>query len=74
MKRKFLLLFLMCILMGGVNSLFAQEVTIGSKKSTSQYFPARLRQNTVGNSYNYSSISQQIYTAQEIQTGNNGNS
>ena len=74
MKRKFLLLFLMCILMGGVNSLFAQEttITIGTYKNTSQYFPARLRQNAVGNSYNYSSISQQIYTADEIKTANGG--
>ena len=73
MKRNFLLLVMMCLLGGFSSSLMAQDVTIGSKKSTSQYFPARLRQNTVGSSYNYSSISQQIYTAQEIQTGNNGN-
>ena len=39
MKRKFLLLFLMCILMGGVSSLFAQDVTIGSGTTESYEMP-----------------------------------
>ena len=58
--------------MGGVNSLFAQTIKIGTKSATSYYFPARLRQAAVGNSYNYSSICQQIYTADEIKTANGG--
>ena len=69
MKRKFLLLTLMCILMGGVNSLFAQEITIGTKKSTNTSIPCRLRQ---GGNYNYSSTTQQIYTAAEINEANGG--
>ena len=74
MKRKFLLLFLMCItLMGGVkfNTLEAQDVTIGSTGSTTsnQNLPFRLRANT--SAANYSSISQQIYTYDEIYEANN---
>ena len=75
MKRKFLLLVMMC-LFGGLSSLLAEETTIkiGNKSTTSQYFPARLRQSPVNANpnYNYSSICQQIYTADEIKNANNG--
>ena len=75
MKKNFLLLVMMCLLGGFSSSLMAQDVTIkiGNKSTTSNYFPARLRQAAVGNSYNYSSISQQIYTADEIKAANGGN-
>ena len=70
--RKFILLVIMCLFGGLSSSLMAQTITIGTKSGDSQYFPARLKQNAVGNSNNYSSISQQIYTANEIKTANGG--
>ena len=76
MKRKFLLLVMMCLFGGLSSSLMAQETTIkiGNKSTTSQYFPARLRQSPVNANpnYNYSSICQQIYTADEIKNANSG--
>ena len=69
MKKNFLLLFLMCILMGGVSSLFAQEVTIGEGTggtSNGQYVPIY-----IGNSNTYA-FSQQIYFANEINMPNGG--
>lgn len=70
--RKFILLVIMCLFGGLSSSLMAQTITIGTRNGDSQYFPARLKQNAVGNSNNYSSISQQIYTANEIKTANGG--
>ena len=73
--KKFLLLTMIMCLFGGLNSsLMAQEVTIkiGTKSATSNYFPARLKQDAVSGTNNYSSISQQIYTADEIKTANGG--
>ena len=67
--KKFLLLTLMCILMGGVSSLFAQEVTIGEGTggtSNGQYIPIY-----IGNSNAYA-FSQQIYFADEINMPNGG--
>lgn len=65
MKRKFLLLTLMCILMGGVNSLFAQEPvtidgTVGEYVSagSSNYVPFNTK-------YEYTT-SQQIYLKEEL--------
>ena len=65
MKRKFLLLFLMCILMGGVSSLFAQDpVTIDGTDSgyvsegSSNYVPFNTK-------YEYTT-SQQIYLKEEL--------
>ncbi len=59
---------MMCILMGGVSSLFAQEVTIGEGTGTTnaQYFPIY-----IGNSGKYA-ISQQIYFASEIKMQGGG--
>ena len=76
MKKRILLLVMMCLLGGLGSSLMAQETTIkiGNKSTTSQYFPARLRQSAVdaNPNYNYSSICQQIYTADEIKNANGG--
>ena len=74
MKKFLLLTMIMCLFGGLGSSLMAQEttITIGTKGNTNQYYPARLRQAAVGNSYNYSSISQQIYTADEIKAANGG--
>ena len=59
MKRKFLLLVMMCILGGFSSSLMAQDVTIGATGTTESAIYPYI------STYNYST-SQQIYKASEI--------
>ena len=64
MKRKFLLLFLMCILMGGVSSLFAQKtVTIDGTVGT---WDKNANANAPLNANYTYTTSQQIYLKEEL--------
>ena len=64
---------MMCLLGGLSSSLMAQDVTIGSigSNTSNQNLPFRLRANTT--TANYTGISQQIYTYDEIYKANYNN-